>query len=145
MNIVTIPHNNFNPYFLPGLDTKTKQHLNVDVEKIIGICAEVYGVGTSELANKSRLRKNVDTRNLAMLLMVFLLDMTLVSVSMRFKRDHSTAVCALKTIQKLYQTDIMTRKKVKLAIERMELDEMKYRKLVEFLISDMPISKFRKI
>ncbi|MBS4056533.1 MAG: hypothetical protein KGZ82_04360 [Bacteroidales bacterium] len=138
-----IINNQFSPYLIPGIPTeKVPANTGVFIKRIIDTCSCIYKA--TDLPEKKRKRDRVDARYMAILLMVFLVGESLSSAAARFKRDHSTAVHGLKIMQRLYQTDPVTRRNLSAALDQLAVQLSARNEIKEFLLSDMTISKFRR-
>jgi hypothetical protein len=131
------------PYLLPGIPevkpAKTKAQM---IKRIIDTCSMIYKV--TDLPEKKRKRERVDARYMAMLLMIFLHDVSLTNAAALFNRDHTTAVHGLKNMQRLYQTDPGTRRKLNTVLDQLTVRLISRNKIKEFLLSDMTVTEFRK-
>lgn len=133
-----------NPYILPGIpEVKVPENTAILIKRIIDTCCRIYKA--TDLPEKKRLRECVDARYMAMLLMAFIAKETLVSAAARFNRDHTTAVHGLKNMQRLYQTDPGTRRKLNLSLDQLVVGLDTRNEIKEFLLSDLTISRFRRV
>ncbi len=136
-------HKPVSPYLLPGIpEVKVSANTIVLIKRIIDTCSSIYKA--CDLQEKKRKRERVDARYMAMLLMVFLVDESLTNASARFNRDHTTAVHGLGVMQRLYQTDPVTRRNLAAALDQLGVGLASRNEIKEFLLSDMTVTEFRK-
>ena len=135
--------NPLSPYLLPGIpEVKVPANTVVLIKRIIDICSSIYKA--TDLPEKKRKRERVDARYMSMLLMVFLVDVSLFGAAARFNRDHSTAIHGFKVMQRLFQTDPVTRRNLNAALDQLGVQLAPRNEIKEFLLSDMTVTEFRK-
>jgi chromosomal replication initiator protein len=84
----------------------TESEKEVNIDTIIGVITEHFGVRIADLKSKSRLRSNVIPRQVAMYLAKELTNLSLKSIGYHFGgRDHSTVIHAIQTVNDLMDTD----------------------------------------
>ncbi|UBM61003.1 chromosomal replication initiator protein DnaA [Marinilongibacter aquaticus] len=84
----------------------TESEKEVNIDTIVSVVTEHYGVRIADLKSKSRLRSIVIPRQIAMYLTKELTNLSLKSIGYHFGgRDHSTVIHAIQTVNDLMDTD----------------------------------------
>ena len=74
------------------------------IEKIIAELAECMGATATEIKGKSRKRELVITRQIAMYCIKQITGLSLKSVGIALKRDHTTVIHSIKCVNDMYDT-----------------------------------------
>jgi chromosomal replication initiator protein len=84
----------------------TESEKEVNIDTIIAVITEHFGVRIADLKSKSRLRSYVIPRQVAMYLAKELTNLSLKSIGYHFGgRDHSTVIHAIQTVNDLMDTN----------------------------------------
>lgn len=93
---------------------RSNQHI-VTIENIQQKVAERYNIRVSDLSSPRRLRAITRPRQVAMFLAKILTATSLVDIGKKFgKKDHTTVIHAIKTIEKLCENQLVFRQEVNL-------------------------------
>lgn len=74
-----------------------------NLNQLVCIVADVYGIPAVDMYRKSRQWKLVETRFIAMWFMVKHFNMTLTEAGAEFMKDHATAIYAIRRVDELRQ------------------------------------------
>jgi hypothetical protein len=74
-------------------------------EKIVELVAEWYGITPKQVYSKSRKAPLVAARQIAMKIMKESLEMHLTQIGKVFKKDHTTVIHGIKTINNAFDTN----------------------------------------
>ena len=108
-----------------------------DMEDIVKLVAEHYGIYLPAVYSQLRRRKHVVARQVAIFIMDEILDKSYTAIGKHLKRDHATVIHALKAIKNDIATDDLYRYEVLGLLEKARKLEFKekYCKQQQFKIS----------
>lgn len=92
--------------------SQLKKYLTCSPATIIRIVSDYTNITPEDLRSKVRERNIVEARQLAMFFIYKNTPLTLKRIGMEFNRDHSTVIHSKETVEDLYDTDKVFRKKV---------------------------------
>lgn len=97
-----------NPYAIPG------------IAGIDAMCAQEWGIDREQLYTRTRERKVVEARQMAMYLRVTRERSSYAAAGKPYDRDHATAIHAVRTVRDLMKTDKVFRDKARRVIDTLE-------------------------
>jgi len=77
-----------------------EEPVGITVEKILDKVAKKYGITTDDIKGPKRTKDIAYARHISVYLMRKLTDLSLDKIGMQVKRDHTTILSSLKTVEK---------------------------------------------
>lgn len=106
-----------NYYIFPGLDKKVqKKYLLGNVDHIINVVCELFGVAESDVKSKSRQRIFTEPRQIIIYFLRLKTELSLKKIGEIFSRDHSTIIYSSQFVNEAMEVD----KKFRAKVERIE-------------------------
>ena len=100
-------------YAMPGLKYRERLPARPDrVEGVINDIAEYFNVTAAAIAVRTRKRKIVDIRSIAIHFLRIKLHLTLREIGDRFSLDHTSVIWSLKRCKNLIDTDDLFARRV---------------------------------
>ena len=94
-------------------DTSKKDIGNISIDKIIETVSEYYKVPVNNIREKNRMKEVAHSRHIAMYISKQITNFSLKTIGLNFGgRDHSTVVHAIKTVEKLKESDFSVLKDI---------------------------------
>lgn len=94
-------------------DTSKKEIGKISIDKIIEKVSEYYKVPVNNIREKNRMKEVAHCRHIAMYISKQVTDFSLKTIGLNFGgRDHSTVIHAIKTIEKLKESDFSVLKDI---------------------------------